>query len=111
MVESNYALRVRSHLCDLEASEEASCDIFRCVTVNGEGVPRERIYKDDWLMDDYDEEDENDIEELRDSSDNKNSDPDIGNERKKKINPWISGLPAAGEHTPLAHQNSGLPLG
>ncbi|KGM92515.1 uncharacterized protein PADG_11339 [Paracoccidioides brasiliensis Pb18] len=41
-----------------EASREASLDIFRWVTVNGEGTPPEKVYRDAWVQfgDDSDEE-------------------------------------------------------
>lgn len=32
------------------ASREASVDIFRCIYINGEGLPPEKIYQDDWLQ-------------------------------------------------------------
>ncbi|KGQ01717.1 hypothetical protein PAAG_11565 [Paracoccidioides lutzii Pb01] len=43
---------------DQEASREASLDIFRWVTVNGEGTPPEKVYRDAWVQfeDDSDEE-------------------------------------------------------
>ncbi|RVX68983.1 hypothetical protein B0A52_08050 [Exophiala mesophila] len=34
---------------DQAASKKASQDIFRWVTVNGEGFPLEAAYKDDWI--------------------------------------------------------------
>ncbi|PYI28568.1 hypothetical protein BP00DRAFT_488680 [Aspergillus indologenus CBS 114.80] len=35
--------------CDLEASLEASLEVFRWFVINGEGVPAETLYRDAWL--------------------------------------------------------------
>ena len=44
-----------------EASQEASLDIFRWVTVNGEGVPPEEVYKDKWVQVEDDSDEESDV--------------------------------------------------
>lgn len=46
---------------DQMASREASLDIFRWFFINGEGIPPETIYEDDWLKEIWDE-DESDEE-------------------------------------------------
>lgn len=47
---------------DQEASHEASLDIFRWFIINGEGVPSESIYQDDWLKDIWEEDTSSDEE-------------------------------------------------
>ncbi len=44
-----------------EVSQEASLDIFRWVTVNGEGVPPEEVYKDKWVQVEDDSDEESDV--------------------------------------------------
>ena len=44
-----------------EASEDASLDIFRWVTVNGEGVPPEEVYKDEWLQVEDESDEDSDV--------------------------------------------------
>jgi hypothetical protein len=79
---------------DQEASEEASREIFRWVTVNGEGVPDEKIYKNDWLQDDGDIDDDDD-EELHVSGDNNSPNSVDEKKRDSEIKDWILGLPAS----------------
>ncbi|KAJ5691090.1 hypothetical protein N7488_011825 [Penicillium malachiteum] len=40
---------------DQMASREASLEVFRWFSINGEGVPPENIYKDDWLQEIWEE--------------------------------------------------------
>jgi hypothetical protein len=42
---------------DQIASREASLDIFRWFSINGEGIPSEKIYQDDWLQEIWEESD------------------------------------------------------
>lgn len=46
---------------DRTASREASLDIFRWFFVNGEGLPLEKVYQDDWVREIWGE-DESDVE-------------------------------------------------
>jgi hypothetical protein len=85
---------------DQEASEEASREIFRWVTVNGEGVPDEKIYRNDWLQDDGDIDDDDDDEELHVSGDNNSPDPADKKQRDSEIKAWISGLTASDSMLP-----------
>lgn len=47
---------------DRTASQEASLDIFRWFVVNGEGEPLEKVYRDDWVREIW-EEDESGVED------------------------------------------------
>ena len=70
-----------------EASREASWQIFHYFFVNGEGVPPEKIYHDEWVKDVWDQ-DESDLEVPCDEAESKG-----GKEHKKdtedRVRSWI----------------------
>lgn len=53
---------------DQTASREASLDVFRWFVMNGEGLPRESIYQDDWLQEIREEDDSDELNEGGDDS-------------------------------------------
>ena len=70
-------------LVDQEASQEASHDIFRWVTVNGEGVPPEAVYKDDWVRIEDDSDEESDAADDADS---------VSRVRNDGLKEWLEGV-------------------
>lgn len=71
---------------DQEASEEASLDIFRWFIINGEGVPSEKIYKDEWLKAVEDDEDSDEEDQAGDNV----SPSATQKERHDCVEQWLS---------------------
>lgn len=69
---------------DETASREASLDIFRWLSINGEGLPSESIYENDWLQEIWEESsmDGNEIDEPHT--------PSWGNKEQDRIESWLT---------------------
>ncbi|KAJ5253826.1 hypothetical protein N7524_011006 [Penicillium chrysogenum] len=81
---------------DQMASREASLDIFRWFFINGEGVPLETIYEDDWLKEIWDEEESG--EEADEAGDQESQGLVATN--RDRVETWLSSVD---------ERNSGLP--
>jgi hypothetical protein len=54
--------------------------------INGEGVPSEEVYKDDWVRV------EDDTDEGSDTVNDDDSVPDVSDKQQNKLEEWLSGV-------------------
>ncbi|KAJ5594846.1 uncharacterized protein N7459_001054, partial [Penicillium hispanicum] len=84
-VEASTSFKEMDFDVDQKASQNASWDIFHWLFVNGEGVPPEEIYHDDWIKGAWDDESDSEVDEPDDrnlqGSDNK---------FQHRVPPWLN---------------------
>ncbi|RAL17788.1 uncharacterized protein BO97DRAFT_14807 [Aspergillus homomorphus CBS 101889] len=74
---------------DQKASREASFTIFHWLFINGEGLPPEKIFQDDWIRDTWDQEES--VLEAGDADNRESREPD--GQFQDRVQSWLDTIP------------------